>query len=137
MAEPVVVRAYIKGAAQAPRKVNLVASLVRGRKVADAIVILEHTPKRSALIVKKAIESARANAITNHSLDASSLVIETLSITVGARIKRFKPVSRGRAHPFEKISSNILVGVSGIEKVQKKAPAKKSATAKKVNQEAE
>ena len=46
-------RAYIKGVDQAPRKVSIVAALVRGRTVADAMVILDHTPRRSALVVKK------------------------------------------------------------------------------------
>ena len=131
MAEQVfTVRAYAKGVDQAPRKVSLVASLVRGRTVADALVILDHVPRRSSLAVKKAIESARANAINNHGLDGNSLVISTLSVTVGTRLKRFKPASRGRALPFQKKTSNILVVVSGTEK-PKKAPAKKPATTEK------
>ena len=117
------VRAYAKNVDQAPRKVALVASLVRGRTVADAIVILNHTPKRAALAVRKAIESAQANAVNNHGFDGKTLVISTLSVTVGARMKRFKPASRGRALPFQKKSSNILVEVTG-ELKPKKAPAK-------------
>ncbi|MDO4712589.1 MAG: 50S ribosomal protein L22 [Candidatus Saccharibacteria bacterium] len=121
------VRAYAKGIDQTPRKVSLVAALVRGRTVADALVILEHVPKRAALPVKKAIDSAKANAINNHGLDAKSLVITTLSVTTGTRLRRFKPASRGRALPFQKKTSNILVEVSGVEK-PKKAPAKKAET---------
>ncbi len=123
MADVTVVRSYAKGVDQAPRKVALVASLVRGRSVADAIVILNHTPKRAALVVRKAIESAQANAVNNHGLDGKTLVISTLSVTVGTRMKRFKPASRGRALPFQKKSSNILVEVTG-ELKPKKAPAK-------------
>ena len=122
------VRAYIKGVDQAPRKVDLVAALVRGRTVADALVILEHVPKRSATPVKKAIERAKANAMNNHGLDAKTLVISTLSVTTGTRLRRFKPASRGRALPFEKKTSNILVEVSGAEKAKKK-PAKPAKTA--------
>ena len=125
------VRAYAKGVDQAPRKVGLVASLVRNRTVADALVILEHVPKRAALPVKKAIESARANATNNHGLDGKTLVISTISVTTGTRLKRFKPASRGRALPFEKKTSNILVEVTGAEKPKKKpAAAKKPATEK-------
>jgi len=120
------VKAYIKGVDQAPRKVSLVASLVRGRRVEDALVILSHTPKRPAKAVAKAIESARANAINNHGLDGKTLVVSTLSVTIGTRLKRFKPASRGRALPFEKKSSNILVEVSGEVK-PKKAPVKTAA----------
>jgi len=124
MAEQFTVRAYAKGIDQTPRKVSLVASLVRGRTVADALVILEHVPKRGAMPVKKAIESAKANAVNNHSLDGKTLIISTISVTAGARLKRFKPASRGRALPFQKKSSNILVEVAGLEKAKKKPAAK-------------
>ena len=120
------VRAYAKGVALAPRKVSLVAALVRGRSVADALVILDHTPKRAALSVKKAIASAKANATENHGLDGKTLEITTLSVTAGKRLKRFKPASRGRALPFEKQTSQILVEVTGTEK-PKKAAAKPAA----------
>ena len=126
MADQLTVRAYSKGVAQAPRKVGLVAALVRGRQVADALVILEHVPKRAALPVKKAIESAQANATNNYGLDTKSLTISTISVTAGTRLRRFVPASRGRALPYEKITSNILVEVSGTEK-PKKPVAKKAA----------
>ena len=127
MADVITVRSYAKGVTQAPRKVGLVASLVRGRQVADALVIMEHVPKRAALPVKKAIESAQANATNNFGLDAKSLVISTISVTAGTRLRRFVPASRGRALPYEKITSNILVEVSGVEKPKKKPVAKKAA----------
>lgn len=127
------VRAVARGVDQTPRKVSLVASLVRNRTVADALVILEHVPKRAALPVKKVIESARANAINNHGLDGKTLVISTLSVTTGPRLRRYKPASRGRALPFEKKTSHILVEVSGAEKPKKKpaAPKKSEAAEKK------
>ena len=115
------VRAYAKNVDQAPRKVSLVASLVRNRTVADAIVILNHTPKRAARPVIKAIESAQANAINNHGFDGKTLVISTLSVTTGTRLKRFNPASRGRALPYQKKTSNILVEVTGELKPKKAA----------------
>lgn len=126
MAELLTVRAYAKGVDQTPRKVSLIAGLVRGRSVEDALVILEHVPKRAALPVKKTIESAKANALNTHGLDGKTLTISTISVTIGTRLKRFKPASRGRALPFQKKSSNILVEVSGSEK-PKKAPSVKPA----------
>jgi len=119
----ITVRAYAKNVDQSPRKVALVASLVRGRTVADALVILSHTPKRAARPVIKVIESARANAVNNHGYDGKTLILETLSVTTGTRLKRFVPASRGRALPFEKKTSNILVKVAG-ELKPKKAAAK-------------
>ena len=129
MAEQYTVRSFAKGVDQTPRKVSLVASLVRGRSVADALVILENTPKRAALPVKKAIASAAANATNNHNLDGKTLEITTLSVTAGPRLKRFKPASRGRALPFQKKSSHILVEVTGTEKPKKKPAAKPAADA--------
>ena len=119
MSELITVKSIAKDIAQTPRKISLVASLVRGCSVNDAVVILEHTPKRAALAVKKAIESARANAINNHGLDAKTLNIKTLSVTAGARLKRYKPASRGRALPFLKRQTHILVEVEGALKVKK------------------
>lgn len=133
MADTFTVRAVAKGVDQTPRKVSLVASLVRNRTVADALVILEHVPKRAALPVKKVIESARANATNNHGLDGKSLTITTLSVTTGPRLRRFKPASRGRALPFEKKTSHILVEVTGVEKAKKK-PAAKPAAEKKAEE---
>lgn len=130
------VRAHIKGVDQAPRKVSLVAALVRGRTVADAVVILDHTPKRAALAVKKAIQSAAANATNNHGLDTKSLTVSTLSVTAGPRLRRFKPASRGRALPFQKRTSHILVEVAGLEKAKKK-PVEKKAVAEKPAKEEE
>lgn len=131
MADSLKVRAVAKGVDQTPRKVGLVASLVRNRTVADALVILEHVPKRAALPVKKVIESAKANAVNNHGLDGKTLVISTLTVTTGPRLRRFKPASRGRALPFEKKTSHILVEVTGAEKPKKKPAAKPAAEDKK------
>lgn len=121
MNKPLTVKSYAKGVDQAPRKVALVASIVRGRTVADALVILSHTPKRAAKCVIKAIESAQANAINNHGLDGKTLNISTLSVTTGVRLKRFIPASRGRALPFQKKTSNILIEVTGEIKPKKTA----------------
>jgi len=123
--EQFVVRSYAKGVDIAPRKVSIVAALVRNRTVADALVILDHVPRRSAIPVKKAIQSAVANASNNHGLDTKTLIISTMSVTVGKRMKRFKPHMRGMALPFQKISTNILVEVSGSVKPVKKPVAKK------------
>ena len=118
--------AYIKGVDCQPRKTNIVASLVRDRYVADALVILENTPRRAARPVYKAIDSAKANLLQSGSIDPKTIRIARISVTAGTRIRRYVPASRGRALPFEKISSNIFVEVAGEEKVKKPA-AKKAA----------
>ena len=115
--------AYLKGLRMAPRKVGLVASLVRGRNVADALVILQHTPKRAAKSVAKVIESAKANAVNNHGLQDKDMVIQTITVTAGERLKRFRPAAHGRALAFQRKSSNIRVVVVGTVKPKKSPKA--------------
>ena len=127
MADTYFAHAYEKGIDSMPRKTSIVASLVRDRYVADAVVILEHTPRKAARAVRKAIESANANLLNNSkvSIDPKTVRIVRISVTAGTRIRRYKPASRGRALPFEKISSNIFVEVAGEEKVKKADKEKK------------
>ena len=121
--------AYIKGTDSMPRKTSVVASLVRDRYVSDAVVILEHTPRRAARAVLKAVESANANLLNKYpDMDPKTVRIARISVTAGTRIRRYVPASRGRALPFEKVSSNIFVEVAGEEKEKK---AKESKDAKK------
>ena len=120
--------AYGKGIDSLPRKTSIVARLVRDRYVADAVVILENTPRRAARAVLKAIESANANLLNNSgvSIDTKTIRIARIFVTSGTRMRRYKPASRGRALPFEKISSNIFVEVAGEEKAKKaEKPAEK------------
>lgn len=123
------VKATAKSVRMSPRKVGVVAALVRGRSVADALTILEHTQRRSAVPVRKVIESARANAENNHNYKPDTLQITHISVTPGPRLKRYRPASHGRALPFQRKTSHIFVQVEG-EIRQPKKPAVK-ATAKK------
>jgi len=112
-----------------PRKVSVVAALVRGRTVSDALVILDHTPRRSALAVRKVIASAMANADRNHNLKVETLRIVEISVTPGPRLKRFRPAAHGRALPFERKTSHVRVVVDGeIRPVKKPAVAAKKET---------
>ncbi|HSX32883.1 MAG TPA: 50S ribosomal protein L22 [Candidatus Saccharimonadales bacterium] len=117
------VQAIAKGVRMSPRKVGVVAALVRGRTVADALVILDHTPRRTALPVKKTIMSAKANADHNHGLKPDTLRIIEISVTAGPRLKRYRPAAQGRALPFQRRTSHIRVVVDGEARAAKK-PAK-------------
>ncbi|HVU59763.1 MAG TPA: 50S ribosomal protein L22 [Candidatus Saccharimonadales bacterium] len=121
--------AIAKGVRMSPRKVGVVAGLVRGRTVADAVTILEHAPRRSAVAVKKVIMSARANADHNHNLKPDTLRIVEISVTAGPRLKRYNPAAHGRALPFQRKTSHIRVVVDG-EARQVKKPAKAEPAAK-------
>lgn len=128
----VFVKAQAKSVAMTPRKIGEVASLVRGRSVEDALVILEHTPRRAAIPVSKVIASARANATHNHNVETKGLVISTLDVSPGPRMKRYRPVARGSAHPYQKRTTHITVIVAGEEKAKKPAATKSTTkTAKK------
>lgn len=121
-----------RGVRMSPRKIGVVASLVRGRTVSDALTILEHTPRRAALPVKKVIESARANAEHNHNYKPDTLTIVSISVSPGPSLKRFRPAAHGRALPFQRNSSHIYVSVDGEKRVAKKQPvAEKKPVAKK------
>ena len=96
------------------------------------MVILENTPRRADRAVRKAIESATANLLNNSgvSIDPKSIRIARISVTAGTRMRRYVPASRGRALPYEKISSNIFVEVAGEEKVKKATDSKSEAAPK-------
>jgi large subunit ribosomal protein L22 len=124
------VKAVAKGVRMSPRKIGVVATLVRGRSVADALVILEHTPRRAALPVKKAIMSARANAEHNHNYKPDTLQIVEISVSPGPRQKRFRPAAMGRALPYQLRTSHIRVLVDGQLRVAKKPVAAKATETK-------
>ena len=121
------VLAVAKGVRMSPRKVGVVADLVRGRTVADALVILEHVPRRSALPVLKTVKSAQANADHNHNMKPDTLKIVEISVTPGPRLKRFRPAAHGRALPFQRRTSHIRVVVDGEVRAPKKPKAEKEA----------
>ena len=124
------VQAISKNVRMSPRKVSVVASLVRGRTVADAVTILDHTSRRAAMPVKKAVLSAKANAEHNHNYKADTLVISQISVTAGPSLKRYRPAAHGRALPFQRRSSRILVTVDGEQRPTKKPVAEKKAPTK-------
>lgn len=123
------VQAYAKGIKMSHRKVGVVAALVRGHQVNDALTILEHTPRRSAIPVRKVIESAKANADYNHNYKPDSLRIVEIVVSPGPSSKRYRPAARGRALPYLKRTSHIRVVVDGEIRAPKK-PAAKTEVAK-------
>jgi large subunit ribosomal protein L22 len=120
------VNAINKSVRISPRKVGVVAALVRGRSVIDALTILDHTPRRAAVAVKKTVRSAQANAEHNHNYKPDTLFISEISVTTGPRFKRFRAAARGRANRYQHKTSHIRVVVDG-EQRQVKKPAAKTA----------
>ena len=108
-----------------PRKLNLVAQQIRGKKVDNALNVLTFSPKRIAGVVKKTLQSAIANAENNHDLDVDDLVVKEASVGKNLVMKRFHARARGNAGGIEKFFSQITIVVEEKreEKVEEAKPA--------------
>ncbi len=104
-----------------PQKLNLVAQLIRGKKVDRALADLTFSHKRIAVEVKKTLESAIANAENNHSLDVDDLVVAEAFVGKALVMKRFHARARGRASRVEKPFSNLTIVVREVEAAPAKA----------------
>jgi large subunit ribosomal protein L22 len=107
-----------------PRKLNLVAQTIRGKKVERALSELTFSPKRIAKTVKKVLQSAIANAENNHDLDVDDLVVSEASVGKNLVMKRFHARARGNSGGIEKFFSQITIIV---EEKREEAPAKTEA----------
>jgi large subunit ribosomal protein L22 len=116
-----------------PRKLNLVAQQIRGKKVDSALNVLTFSQKRIAGVVKKTLQSAVANAENNHDLDVDDLVVAEASVGKNLVMKRFHARARGNAGGIEKFFSQITIVVEEKReeaKEEAKAPASKKAAGK-------
>lgn len=109
--KPATVQAVLKGIKQSPKKVNLVAALVRGMRVEDALLQLQLTIKRAAKTVYQVIHSARANATHNHGLDPDRLLVAEAFVGKGLFKKRISYHARGRSGVREKKECRLTVVV--------------------------
>ena len=98
-----------------PQKLNLVATLIRGKKVAAALADLEFSRKRIARDVRKCLESAIANAENNHDLDVDDLVVAEAHVGKALVLKRFSPRARGRMGKIMKPFANLTIVVREVE----------------------
>ena len=98
-----------------PQKLNLLAQLIRGKKVDTALADLQFSRKRIAVEVRKTLESAIANAENNHDLDVDDLVVKEAYVGKALVMKRFSPRARGRAGRIEKPFSNLTIIVREVE----------------------
>ena len=107
-------RATVRGARVAPQKARLVANLVRGAGVGEAVEILNFTNKKTAPILRKLIESAIANAEvaaerSSEGLDIDDLVVSSVTVDTGPRLRRWRPRAQGRATRILKSTCHITV----------------------------
>lgn len=113
-----------------PKKLNLIAELVRNKSAVEAMEILNFVPKKGAKILNKVVASAVANAKNNFKQDENSLYIKEIVVSKAPTYKRWLPASRGRTSPILKRNAHVSITIAVREDAPKKTTAKK-ATAKK------
>ncbi len=106
------VRAVAKNVRGSPRKAGLVADVIRGKSVNEALAILRFLPQKAARHYAKVVKSAAANAETNFNLDTNDLYVVRVTADKGQTLKRFRPKARGRVGPILKRSSHLTVVVA-------------------------
>lgn len=124
-------QASAKAVRISPRKAGEVAALIRGRTVTDALVILDHTPRKAAGMISKLLNSASANAENNHDMKREELLIETLQVTRAPSPKRGRPAAHGRSLPYRLHHSHLSVTVTNQQVESTKTEVKKPASSDK------
>ena len=104
-------KAIVRGVRLSCEKGRLVADLIRGKKVDHALNILTFTQKKAAVIIKKALESAIANAEHNDGADIDELKVTSIYVEQGATLKRFSARAKGRGNSISKPTCHIFVAV--------------------------
>lgn len=104
-------KATFKRVRISPKKLNLIAKLIRNQKADEALVKLKNIPKKASLTLYKTLKSAIHNAEKNFDQKADKLYIKSIIITEGPTYKRFNPVSRGRAHRIRKRTSHLHINL--------------------------
>jgi len=117
-------KATLKQYRQSPRKVRLVADLIRGKKVEKALVDLEFASKRASSALKKLLSTAIAGAKHNFKVEKADLFIKEITVDQGPTLHRWRPRARGRATPINKRTSHITVVLAEQEKPEIKADKK-------------
>ena len=108
-------KAVVRMLRVSPQKLNLLAQLIRGKKVATALAELEFSRKRIARDVRKCLESAIANAENNHDLDVDDLIVAEAHVGKSLVMKRFSPRARGRSGAILKPFSHLTIVVREVE----------------------
>lgn len=108
-------KAMTKYLATSPRKLNLVAQMIRGKTAGKALVDLDFCERRMAREVKKTLQAAVANAENNHNLDVDRLVVAEAFVGKSVMMRRFRARARGRVGPVEKFFSRITIIVRESE----------------------
>lgn len=118
-------KAFLKNYRQSPRKVALVAGLIKGKRVSEAFILLDNMPKRASLSIKKLLASAVANAKGMGSINEENLFVENVTVDKGIVMKRIMPRARGSASRINKRTSHVLLTLVEKNAVKKVKEEKK------------
>ena len=103
------VQAIARNIRISPRKVRIVADLIRGKSAGEALSILRNTPKAASSVVEKALRSAMANAENNHNMKTEKLYVAEIYANEGPTLKRIRPAAKGTANRINKRTSHITI----------------------------
>ena len=127
-------KAFLKDYRQSPRKTRLIADLVRGKTVKEALSLLAFTDKKAAGVFEKLLRSAHANAKTQGK-DADALIITSIRVDEGTKLRRYKPRARGVAAPINRRNSHVSIVLGERSQLKKEiGKAKKSGVARSAAQ---
>ncbi len=125
-------KAFLKNYRQSPRKVRIVANLVKGKTVLTALTQLDFLAKRAGLPLQKLLLSAVSNAKTNFNIEKENLIIKEFRVDKGIVMKRMMPAAMGVGHRINKRTSHVTVVLAEkVEKTSKEKVEKKEKVAKK------
>lgn len=113
------VQALIKYIRMSPKKLRDITKVIQGKPVSEALDLLRFIPRKSAFLVRKALQSAMANAENNNNFSSDHLYISRALVEEAPRIKRFRPAARGSAHPYQKRMSHVRIVLEEHAKFKK------------------
>lgn len=125
-------KAYLKNYRQSPRKVRLVADLIRGKKVEEAQTLLRFTPQRASGAMKKLLDSAIANAEHNFKVGQDDLFVKEIMVDEGIVLRRWRARARGRAGRIMKRTSNVSLSLASEKAIKEMNKEEKASPKKEV-----
>jgi large subunit ribosomal protein L22 len=124
-------KAYLKNYRQSPRKVRVVANLIKGKDATRALLILDTTPKRATRQLSNLLKSAIANAKHKDGIAIGDLFVQEIRVDKGLTMRRYMPKAQGRATRFDKHASNVILTLGSTAPVAKKETTEKTEKAAK------
>ncbi len=124
-------KSFLRSVRIAPKKAEILAKMIRGKSVPDAVYLLEHVNKKAARILQSLLRSAMANASHNDKQDPQMLIVKTIVVNKAQVFHRGVPMARGRVRPIKKFQSHIDLALGFADELEKKKKTQKNQTTEK------